>query len=112
MIENKPTIKNYENVDETTDPMDIDWDNIQFLTATISDGTMTIQRASNIPQYGGLTVVIAYLSNFRRVIRSFGGQHVLDCLDQGQLWDIAMHLARGGAIPLQLSDKSSEAKEQ
>ena len=96
----KPTmITHYNDVTNTTDPMAIDWNNIEFLTATVSDGTMTIQRATNIPQYGGLTVVVAYLHNFMRVIQSFGGQHVLDCLDQGQLWDIAMHLARGGAIP-------------
>lgn len=97
-------ITHYNEVTETTDPEAIDWMRIEFLTAVKVDGQLILQRAAHIPQYGGLVVVIAYLHNFQRVIKSFGGQAILDSLDDGHLWDIAMCLARGGSIPLAIEE--------
>lgn len=93
-------ITEYKDVTKDTDVDSIDWHNIQFLTAIKSEGMITIQRAENIPQYGGGLVVIAYLKNFIRVMQSFGSNEFLDSLDDNTLWGIAMCLARGGAVPL------------
>lgn len=97
-------ITHYSDVTETTDPELIDWMKIEFLTAVKVDGQLILKRSDNIPQYGGLVVVIAYLHNFQRVIKSFGGQEILDLLDDNHLWDIAMCLARGGSIPLSIEE--------
>ena len=97
-------ITHYNEVTETTAPETIDWKHIDFLTAVKGDGQLIIQRASNIPQYGGLVVVIAYQNNFIRVIESLGGQNLIDSLDDGILWGIAMCLARGGSVPLSIKN--------
>lgn len=94
-----------KDIDWTTvdDPeTQIDWDNIDFLTHESRDGCLVIKRYESIPQFGGLTPILAYRRNFLRYLKNFpGGEEMAVSFisDEGLLWDMSMTLARGGEIP-------------
>lgn len=78
----------------------IDWDNIDFLFCDYTDKSVEIRRHKGIPNLGGLTPIMAYAKNLKRMILSFkGGKTVMETIDDRLLFDMGVTLARGGSIP-------------
>jgi hypothetical protein len=95
-------ITEYRDVDETTTTEQIDWNNINFLTAKIEDGALIIQRAPNVSKFSGIGVAIAYRGNFIRIFneRFNKAQEFIDQMPEQLLLDVGISLASGTAIPI------------
>ena len=96
-------ITEYRDVDETTTTEQIDWNNINFLTAVPKDGHLIIQTAENVRDFRGYRVMLAYYANFIRVVQMFGGHELIENMPKDLLLDIAFTLAAGNPVPLTLA---------
>ncbi len=102
-------ITHYSSVTDETTAEQIDWDNIQFLTAIPNEKHLIIQCAENVRNFTGFGVAIAYKFNFIRVVKMFGGDDLIEQMSPELLWDIAMTLVVGDPIPLPIA-KSQQPK--
>jgi len=97
-------ITHYMDVTDETTTDQIDWDNIQFLTAIPKEKHLIIQCAENVRDFTGLQVAIAYKFNFIRVVKMFGGDDLIEQMSPELLWDIGLNLIMGQPVPLQLAN--------
>tara|TARA_R100000005_G_scaffold92206_2_gene65436 strand:+ start:2809 stop:3129 length:321 start_codon:yes stop_codon:yes gene_type:complete len=103
-MQQKELITHYMDVTDETTAEQIDWNNIQFLTAIPNEKHLIIQCAENVRDFTGYGVAIAYILNFKRVVKMFGGEELIEQMSRELLWDIGVTLVTGNPVPLLLAN--------